>query len=961
MDAYVSAKPVVIELIRAFRTRMRREPVLSQIGLASLAFVLLAGCGDSGGSESVNGPTDTGFVLGDDDVAQDVMADIASDSVDDADSDSSDDIAADFPVDTGPLTYFERYIQANAVPGRFPASPCDDIEAFEVCVGTAGCGWMRTIANGGTCREDPAFRCILSGECECHAHDFHGSDDHEDDLELFVPLSIVWSNLAPSTSVIEGGTDLYETELATEAIESESLENFTSRTDFSRRTLTVRAVEPDGSAGITDSSGLSLTVKLMPVWDDGSEQMNGVLFEGLGVRAELSADQLSLVVGGTTIPVAGEALTGGLMRHQCNQFALVVPEAGDATAYLGDQTTVIDGLDMAAVREALEGSDDQTVLRIGAANAKVWDLRVYTGDRQLSADEVAEIGRRCGGAGDYQIPDGYDDSNARYSWGMGGYNIVPNHAEQHFSSGVYVTLWIPEGEEFPAETEETRDNLARMVGFWDRWHEQMFFEMDMLPFIDLRDLEPAGSLNSYRHYEDPLCVVGDDTCGTAVNYNNPCRHMTDLFQAFNWLPEDFPGEATSADHRRIAQRGGWTRWDRHDPDRYGDWSRPVHEHAHTAHFTLMRAYQKEDHYIRGIAGESFAEVMASYVLTGVVAWMQTGVTYYPTIPLAFEGRWDPVLERHVFKSDQPYQSQNIDDQGLGARFYGLNVWWTFVAHYAAKPYLLGRLAGDTDDTPGTTLQRMRFYLAQEGLDLGELFGDFAGHLTTWDWPGIGQFNARADLEPFSGIEIWCTENSGPDCTIDGLKIQADVAADLGTGGEWVDSAEGLDPGGFAYSTVRIGSAPGGSAYAVSLEFEVPERLYADAEYEIALRRRCRDDERFFSSRIVVVDEGTGPDRANRPQYYRIPGRSVHDVVVRVPEGRDSTIYLLAVPTPPFELEDVPGFVEGYSLTWPYRYRITRLDSPGDLDVATPIVLEGEETLELTEYEGNGFTYDCFAR
>ena len=43
------------------------------------------------------------------------------------------------------------------------------------------------------------------------------------------------------------------------------------------------------------------------------------------------------------------------------------------------------------------------------------------------------------------------------------------------------------------------------------------------------------------------------------------------------------------------------------------------------------------------------------------------------------------------------------------------MWWTFVSHYAAKPYLIGRLSGDTDDTPGTTLQKMRYYLAQFAL------------------------------------------------------------------------------------------------------------------------------------------------------------------------------------------------------------------------------------------------------
>ena len=100
---------------------------------------------------------------------------------------------------------------------------------------------------------------------------------------------------------------------------------------------------------------------------------------------------------------------------------------------------------------------------------------------------------------------------------------------------------------------------------------------------------------------------------------------------------------------------------------------------------------------------------------------------------------------------------------------------------------------------------------------------------------------------------------------------------------------------------------------------------------------------------MVVDAGTeGQEvRENRPQYYKIPGQKVDRVVIQVPEGRTSTIYLLAVPTPPFELEDVPGFVDGYSLTWPYKYRVKRLTSlPEGAEIQSPIVLNDDEMLEL---------------
>jgi hypothetical protein len=320
--------------------------------------------------------------------------------------------------------------------------------------------------------------------------------------------------------------------------------------------------------------------------------------------------------------------------------------------------------------------------------------------------------------------------------------------------------------------------------------------------------------------------------------------------------------------------------------------------------------------------------------------------------------------KHVFKSSQPYQEKNIDDHGLGARFYGLGVWWTFVAHYAAKPYLIGRLSGDTDRTPGTTLQMTRFYLAQEGLDLGELFGNYAAHVATWDWPHTGHHFHDQEQDPFEGIAWWCTENSGPDCTIDGLKVQADVPADTGTDGQWVEGPEDVQPGGFAYNTVRMKSAPGGSLYEVSLEFDLPSRIYAETDVHIGIQPSCKDDPRFFSSRIVVVDADTEgqPDRQNRPHYYKIPGRVTDNFIIEVPEGRPSNIYLLAVPTPPFELEDVDFFVDHFSLQWPYRYKITRLDTlPEGAQKQAPIVLQGDDMLSLTEHSGNGFVYDCFHR
>ena len=627
-------------------------------------------------------------------------------------------------IDPGSSAFFLDYIQADLKPGRFPTSECEMRETHHECVSTQGCGWLRTLKDQGVCREDPVARCLTAGECVCRASDFHGDPTYDDDLELFLPLSVTWKNLA--------GEDQYIVTTNLPEILNESYLNFTSRTDFTYRSLSVDTIG-SGPLPLIQSEGLTLTFKVMPTWDLEPDAISGRLFAGIGLEIEANQNALSVRYGDQEYTLSTDHPDGETIKnYQCTQLALVIPESGDATAYIGDVATAIPALNMENIRRH---GEDLVSLHVGPVNAKLWDVRVYGQGRLLSADEVAEVGKRCGTVGDYEIPAGYPSSNRRYSWGMGGYQIVPNHTTQHFTSGVYHSLWIPEEDVFPPTDETYREQLMRMVGFWDRWHEQMFFEMDMIPFVDLRELEPEGSLNSYRAYPNPPCE--GTQCGETALERNPCRYVNDLFQGFNWLPEDFPGEPTSADHRRVATRGGWTRWDQIDPDLYGGWQRPVHEHGHTAHFTLMRTYQKVHHYIRGIAGEGFAEIMLSYVLAGVRPWMTTGLTYYPTVPLAFEGRWDGQQERHVFKSPQPYQERNIDDLGLGARFYGLGAWWTFVSHYAAKPYLIGRISGDSDLTPGTTLQKMRFYLAQEGLDLGELFGNYAAHTVTWDWPGMG--------------------------------------------------------------------------------------------------------------------------------------------------------------------------------------------------------------------------------
>lgn len=238
----------------------------------------------------------------------------------------------------------------------------------------------------------------------------------------------------------------------------------------------------------------------------------------------------------------------------------------------------------------------------------------------------------------------------------------------------------------------------------------------------------------------------------------------------------------------------------------------------------------------------------------------------------------------------------------------------------------------------------------------------------------------------------------------------DAASLLGASWEWLDPPADRLPGGNAYNVIKIKGAPGGSYFELGLEFVVPDTLYADKDFPIKLSATCREDPRFFSSRIVVVKagaEGEGqccvcgggggdlspplspllspllsphpvqPHRSQtsrhahagsrgqpRPEYYRVPGRKFDSKIIRVPEGQESTIYFLAVPTPPFDVEEAAPFTTNTSpsLLWPYKYRARQLSAlPAGAQAETPIVMSSADSMltPTKDAEGNGFLFDCF--
>lgn len=223
--------------------------------------------------------------------------------------------------------------------------------------------------------------------------------------------------------------------------------------------------------------------------------------------------ELRLLVGadGTT-----QVVNPGVKKHQCNDLVVAIGSTS-ATAYTdaGATTTELTGLTLSSISGQLSS-------QMGPINSKIWDFRVYSG-RLLSQSDAAEIGKRCGVATQYSVPRDYGEGTTRYSWGMGGTNVIPNDNTQHFSSGVYVTMWIPDGTEGitsdqwcggpcgadtwpPPDTDagvKYRDDLRRMIGCEHTYARSafdsiMFWVLSRLAFGVVQVLGPVPRAAIFR-------------------------------------------------------------------------------------------------------------------------------------------------------------------------------------------------------------------------------------------------------------------------------------------------------------------------------------------------------------------------------------------------------------------------------------------------------------------------------
>lgn len=144
----------------------------------------------------------------------------------------------------------------------------------------------------------------------------------------------------------------------------------------------------------------------------------------------------------TSVAVTNEnPMTDNIKDYQYNQLAVIVPKENNTTAYLNGVTTTLPNFNMANIKSHLTTANNPLkVLNMDDVNAKVWNLKLYTQGRQLTADEISVMNKRYNTVNNYAIPDKYPKSNTHYSWDMGNNKIMPNHTQQHFTNNIYMTL-----------------------------------------------------------------------------------------------------------------------------------------------------------------------------------------------------------------------------------------------------------------------------------------------------------------------------------------------------------------------------------------------------------------------------------------------------------------------------------------------------------------------------------------
>ena len=748
---------------------------------------------------------------------------------------------------------------------------CSQHKSYADCTNEASedCQWVFLSASErrGYCRVDPIAKCIETGDCQCHTHDFHGGgDDLGNGILFHAPISITKADIANVHQVTAHET--YSTPTNQDPQHPQDADFFISRVDFTGRTLQY-TFDTD-----LDVQEATILFKLHYLYMDVPIQ--GQLWEGMGLSVRIDTSANTLAINERTYE-----LSTPLKKWTCTQVAIT-----RQTLYVNNVPYTRTGEDTV--------DESGNSFTMGPFSGELFDVRIYEGT--LNESELYQVGARCAAVQDPFALRATQDIEAPYLFrgcdpsfylpgGEGG--DFPANGQQTYGSGPFATLWLsPRDDSFSGELVDTPEGAFDEEYYFQTnkvlqytW-EKFLFETGMIAFNQA----------PYRSWDNSNQVpIWSETL-----WNNPCRYMHNLNNAWQhpiwggalgkWTVE----ENGLGDPNAVFDLGDLYK------TRGGEWAGLtfiVHEMFHGTQGSMIPTFDTPGSLWLAESTAEFGADVTFPAAEKIVAPLTTS----PAYPLGLDHERDLDRSSHFFT-----EALSLHNAVRGGHLYGSWMLWWFLTEHVGLAGIVGEMYALWSEYRAFNngeLLLVRILVEQHGLDFGDVWACFAAHLRTWDFPRFGQHYAQAEQDDFTVLlnNPDVQPPIPPGTTLEGRKTQVEIDPSSGTLGFFASGPSNLRPGPNGWNCLSMRNVEAGKFVTIQVRWDdgmgfdsqvSPSRLPSQ-------QAGCDEDPRFYNNVVVAHNEATGQRR-----YWKLRGKRPQALSIQIGDEGPETIHILLVVTPP---------------------------------------------------------------
>ena len=317
----------------------------------------------------------------------------------------------------------------------------------------------------------------------------------------------------------------------------------------------------------------------------------------------------------------------------------------------------------------------------------------------------------------------------------------------------------------------------------------------------------------------------------------------------------------------------------------------------------------------------YQSTLTGYVGSGNPGWVAEGTASWAVLEYnpTSDDLW--IMSQYILDAHHPFwDAPRVEDNGIfasrvrpgggvnGGHRYGTQVFYT----YLTEAVLSSKAIGDFYNRPfsdnnAEILPNLYELLAEQGVDMRDMFIEFAARTATYDY----KFDKADMTEVFRAIEKKSLKELARSHVGDPKLENPDVKSDdkftviydhLGTQGKFVEPPEGFAPGGWGYNTYKVNDAQG--VYKISID---------NYDHEL-------------SAMVVLYDE-----EADQQSYFPIPRDKLASGIEVEANGEDILLVVAATTSDYFWGQD----------TFPYSYSIKVKGSESDSENEGGSESEGE--------------------